>query len=120
MRECSFSFDFLYSVLFFQDFDIAGDYDPMLPDSECLRVVYEIITSLELGDFVIKVHICSKLLFVSGHYGLPCFVHSSLWSLLPWDMSLKVWIFCKCGSWLKKMLQVKIHSILYCQCYLFI
>lgn len=38
------------------DFDIAGDYGPMLPDAECLRIVHEILTELELGDFVIKIN----------------------------------------------------------------
>lgn len=40
----------------FQDFDIAGQYDPMLPDSECLRIIYEALKSLELGPFTIKVN----------------------------------------------------------------
>ncbi|GFG31095.1 hypothetical protein Cfor_04594 [Coptotermes formosanus] len=38
------------------DFDIAGQYDPMIPDVECVRVVSEILTSLNIGDFVIKVN----------------------------------------------------------------
>ena len=41
--------------LFIQDFDIAGQYDPMLPDAECIKIVAEILTNLKLGDFVIKV-----------------------------------------------------------------
>ncbi len=40
----------------FQDFDIAGTYDPMLPDAECLKIVAEILSSLNIGDFTIKVH----------------------------------------------------------------
>ena len=40
---------------FFQDFDIAGQYDPMLPDAECIRIVVEILKSLDIGDFVVKV-----------------------------------------------------------------
>jgi histidyl-tRNA synthetase len=39
-----------------QDFDIAGQYDPMIPDVECVRVVSEVLTSLQLGDFLIKVN----------------------------------------------------------------
>jgi histidyl-tRNA synthetase len=39
-----------------QDFDIAGQYDPMIPDVECVRVVSEILASLQLGDFIIKVN----------------------------------------------------------------
>uniref|UniRef100_F6ZY44 histidine--tRNA ligase n=1 Tax=Ciona intestinalis TaxID=7719 RepID=F6ZY44_CIOIN len=38
------------------DFDIAGHYDPMIPDAECLRIVSEILSELKLGDFVIKVN----------------------------------------------------------------
>ena len=43
----------LISVI--QDFDIAGQYDVMLPDAECVEIVAEILSSLNLGDFVIKV-----------------------------------------------------------------
>ena len=39
-----------------QDFDIAGEYDPMLPDAECVRIMSEILSGLELGTFVIKVN----------------------------------------------------------------
>ncbi|XP_046395364.1 histidine--tRNA ligase, cytoplasmic isoform X2 [Ischnura elegans] len=38
------------------DFDIAGQYDAMIPDAECVKVATEILSSLELGDFVIKVN----------------------------------------------------------------
>ena len=38
-----------------QDFDIAGEYDPMIPDAECVRIVVEILSQLKLGSFVIKV-----------------------------------------------------------------
>jgi histidyl-tRNA synthetase len=42
---------------FFQcDFDIAGAYDPMLPDAECVKVVSEILSTLDIGDFVIKLN----------------------------------------------------------------
>jgi histidyl-tRNA synthetase len=37
-----------------QDFDIAGSYDPMLPDVECLKIVSEILTNLQIGSFLIK------------------------------------------------------------------
>uniref|UniRef100_A0A8C4NB95 histidine--tRNA ligase n=1 Tax=Eptatretus burgeri TaxID=7764 RepID=A0A8C4NB95_EPTBU len=36
------------------DFDIAGVYDAMIPDAECLKIVHEILTGLQLGDFLIK------------------------------------------------------------------
>uniref|UniRef100_A0A914ZEW8 histidine--tRNA ligase n=1 Tax=Parascaris univalens TaxID=6257 RepID=A0A914ZEW8_PARUN len=42
---------------FFQcDFDIAGQYDAMVPEAECLRVIDEVMSALELGDFQIKLN----------------------------------------------------------------
>ncbi|XP_047989763.1 histidine--tRNA ligase, cytoplasmic isoform X2 [Leguminivora glycinivorella] len=38
------------------DFDIAGQYDPMVPDAECLRVVSEILDALDIGKYVLKVN----------------------------------------------------------------
>ena len=38
------------------DFDIAGLYDPMIPDAECIRVVVEILRELNLSQFQIKVN----------------------------------------------------------------
>ncbi|XP_072791401.1 histidine--tRNA ligase, cytoplasmic isoform X2 [Taeniopygia guttata] len=43
-------------VLELRDFDIAGQFDPMIPDAECLKIVHEILSDLQLGDFVIKVN----------------------------------------------------------------
>lgn len=39
------------------DIDIAGNYDPMLPDAEIIKVVNDILTALKLGsEFTIKVN----------------------------------------------------------------
>jgi len=38
------------------DFDIAGDYALMIPDSEVLSVVCEILQALEIGEFTVKVN----------------------------------------------------------------
>lgn len=38
------------------DFDIAGDYAPMIPDAEVLSVVQEILTTLDIGQFTVKVN----------------------------------------------------------------
>ncbi|XP_077287405.1 histidine--tRNA ligase isoform X2 [Arctopsyche grandis] len=38
------------------DFDIAGTFDPMIPDAECVRVVVEILESLDIGQFVVKLN----------------------------------------------------------------
>ena len=42
---------------FFQcDFDIAGTYSTMVPDSEVIKVMVEILEGLEIGDFCIKLN----------------------------------------------------------------
>ncbi|ELW54063.1 Histidyl-tRNA synthetase, cytoplasmic [Tupaia chinensis] len=38
------------------DFDIAGQFDPMIPDAECLKIMCEILSSLQIGDFLVKVN----------------------------------------------------------------
>ncbi|KAI9002303.1 hypothetical protein BC832DRAFT_532865 [Gaertneriomyces semiglobifer] len=38
------------------DFDIAGTYDSMVPDAEIMRVMFEILTALEIGKFTIKIN----------------------------------------------------------------
>lgn len=38
------------------DFDVAGTYDAMIPDSEILRVLSECLTALDLGEFTIKIN----------------------------------------------------------------
>ncbi|GAA5995492.1 hypothetical protein JCM5350_006012, partial [Sporobolomyces pararoseus] len=38
------------------DFDIAGVYDPMLPDAEILAIACEVLESLEIGEFTIKLN----------------------------------------------------------------
>ncbi|XP_063900027.1 histidine--tRNA ligase, cytoplasmic-like [Zophobas morio] len=53
------------------DFDIAGIYDPLLPDADCLRVVYEIMQSLELGDFIIKINHRKILNGLFEYCGVP-------------------------------------------------
>ncbi|KAF3938517.1 hypothetical protein ABW19_dt0206748 [Dactylella cylindrospora] len=38
------------------DFDIAGNYDPMLPDAEIMRITVEILDGLNIGDYTIKLN----------------------------------------------------------------
>lgn len=38
------------------DFDIAGSFDPMIPDSEVLTILSETLTKLNVGPFTIKVN----------------------------------------------------------------
>lgn len=49
---------FLYLIFFysFKDFDIAGTCDLMLPDAECVKVVSEILNTLDIGEYVIKLN----------------------------------------------------------------
>lgn len=55
-----------------QDFDIAGQYDAMIPDAECLKIVHEILSELQLGDFRIKVcQVHLHLQTVFGRRDLP-------------------------------------------------
>lgn len=39
-----------------QDFDIAGTYDPMVPDAEILSMLCEALTALDIGAFTVKVN----------------------------------------------------------------
>lgn len=47
--------------LFGQDFDIAGQYDAMIPDAECVKLVSEILSQLDLGEYIIKVGLYQTL-----------------------------------------------------------
>jgi histidyl-tRNA synthetase len=38
------------------DFDIAGNYDAMLPDAECVKIVDQILSCMDVGKFQIKVN----------------------------------------------------------------
>ncbi|OUC40968.1 histidine--tRNA ligase, partial [Trichinella nativa] len=38
------------------DFDIAGSYDPMIPEAECLKIVAEIMNAVDLNAFELKVN----------------------------------------------------------------
>lgn len=45
-----------FQELFQCDFDIAGDYAIMVPDSEVVKVLVEILTELDLGEFEIRLN----------------------------------------------------------------
>jgi histidyl-tRNA synthetase len=38
------------------DYDIAGQYELMIPDAEVLRVMCEVLSSLDLGVFTVKIN----------------------------------------------------------------
>ncbi|KAJ2073915.1 Cytoplasmic and mitochondrial histidine tRNA synthetase [Coemansia sp. S155-1] len=51
------------------DYDIAGVYDPMIPDAECVRVAVNVLTQLDVGKFVVKLNhrkILDAIFEVSG------------------------------------------------------
>ncbi|KAK8738851.1 hypothetical protein OTU49_003703 [Cherax quadricarinatus] len=53
------------------DFDIAGQYDAMIPDAECVQLVHQVLLKLNLGDFIIKVNHRKILDGVFGACGVP-------------------------------------------------
>src|SRR5207302_2011472 len=38
------------------DYDIAGTYDPMIPDADCIKVLSEILDELEIGSYTIRLN----------------------------------------------------------------
>lgn len=53
------------------DFDIAGRYDPMIPDAECIRVIAEALECLDLGPYSIKINHRSLLDGILASCGVP-------------------------------------------------
>ncbi|KAG8770163.1 Cytoplasmic and mitochondrial histidine tRNA synthetase [Ceratobasidium sp. 428] len=53
------------------DFDIAGVFDPMVPDSEILCIVTEALTALDIPDFTIKINHRKILDGIFGLCGVP-------------------------------------------------
>ncbi|CAE6534423.1 unnamed protein product [Rhizoctonia solani] len=53
------------------DFDIAGLYDPMVPDAEILCILSEALTALDITDFTIKINHRKILDGIFGLCGVP-------------------------------------------------
>ncbi|WFD27842.1 histidine--tRNA ligase [Malassezia nana] len=53
------------------DFDIAGTYDAMVPDAECLCVLVETLDALEIEDFKVKVNHRKLLDAIFAICGVP-------------------------------------------------
>ncbi|KAK4324245.1 hypothetical protein Pmani_005085 [Petrolisthes manimaculis] len=53
------------------DFDIAGQYDAMIPDAECVQLVHQVLSRLDLGDFTIKINHRKILDGLFGVCGVP-------------------------------------------------
>jgi len=73
------------------DFDIAGIYGQMVPDSECVCVVCEILDALPIGNFVIKINHRCLLDAVLDLCGVPAEKFRSICSSVdkldkePWE-----------------------------------
>ena len=73
------------------DFDIAGVYGRMVPDSECLVVVCEILDSLPIGNFGIKLNHRRLLDAILDICGVPADKFRTICSAVdkldkePWD-----------------------------------
>lgn len=80
-----------YIYIFFKDFDIAGQYDPMIPDVECVRVVSEALQVLDLGPYLIKLNHRSLLDGIFAACGVPQSKFRSICSAVdkldksPWE-----------------------------------
>uniref|UniRef100_A0A646QFZ5 histidine--tRNA ligase n=1 Tax=Hemiscolopendra marginata TaxID=943146 RepID=A0A646QFZ5_9MYRI len=73
------------------DFDIAGQYDIMIPDVECLKIIVEVLSALNLGEFKIKIN---HRKFLDGLFevcGVPSHMFTTICSSvdkldkLPWE-----------------------------------
>ena len=53
------------------DFDIAGQYDPMMSDAECIRIISEALQSLDVGPYAIKFNHRSLLDGIFAACGVP-------------------------------------------------
>ncbi|XP_053974611.1 histidine--tRNA ligase, cytoplasmic isoform X1 [Hylaeus volcanicus] len=53
------------------DFDIAGQYDPMMPDVECILIISEALRSLDIGPYTIKLNHRSLLDGIFAACGVP-------------------------------------------------
>uniref|UniRef100_A0A0N5AEM4 histidine--tRNA ligase n=1 Tax=Syphacia muris TaxID=451379 RepID=A0A0N5AEM4_9BILA len=52
------------------DFDVVGQYDSMLPDAECLRIIVEVMKQLGLTNYKIKLSHCSIMEGLIGACGI--------------------------------------------------
>eukprot|EP01132_Coremiostelium_polycephalum_P010275 gene10275-12603_t len=53
------------------DFDIAGEYDLMVPDAECLRLICEILDNVRVGKYLIKLNHRKLLDSIFAICGVP-------------------------------------------------
>ena len=62
------------------DFDIAGEYDPMIPDAEIVCILNEVLTDLKIGSFRIKINHRGLLDAIFEYAGVPREKFTSIFS----------------------------------------
>uniref|UniRef100_A0A182XVD5 histidine--tRNA ligase n=1 Tax=Anopheles stephensi TaxID=30069 RepID=A0A182XVD5_ANOST len=73
------------------DFDIAGMYDPMLPDAECVKIVCEILNEVGVGEFMVRLNHRKLLDGMLEVCGVPAKMFRAVCSSIdkldktPWD-----------------------------------
>eukprot|EP01119_Soliformovum_irregulare_P000115 TRINITY_DN1009_c0_g1_i1.p1 TRINITY_DN1009_c0_g1~~TRINITY_DN1009_c0_g1_i1.p1 ORF type:complete len:491 (+),score=177.68 TRINITY_DN1009_c0_g1_i1:339-1811(+) len=73
------------------DFDIAGEFDLMIPDAEAIAIMDEILRALDIGDFVIKINHRKILDGIFAICGVPSNLFRPICSAVdkldktPWD-----------------------------------
>ncbi|KRZ79710.1 Histidine--tRNA ligase, cytoplasmic [Trichinella papuae] len=73
------------------DFDIAGSYDPMIPEAECLKIVAEIMNAVDLNAFELKINHRKLLDGILAVCGVPDNQFSTICSSIdkldkqPWE-----------------------------------
>ncbi|EFA82934.1 histidine-tRNA ligase [Heterostelium album PN500] len=73
------------------DFDIAGEYDLMIPDAECIKLICEILDQIKVGNYLIKLNHRRLLDAIFAICGVPEDKFRSICSAVdkldksPWD-----------------------------------
>lgn len=83
------------------DFDIAGVYPPMIPDAEILKIMSEVLTTLDLGPFMIKLNHRKLLDAMMAVAGVPADKFRPICSAIdkldkePWEAVKQEMVFEK-------------------------
>ena len=61
----------LISIIVQCDIDFAGDYEAMLTDAECIKIVCDILKELDMNNFTVKVNHRKILDGIFEYCGVP-------------------------------------------------
>ncbi|OLL22725.1 Histidine--tRNA ligase, mitochondrial [Neolecta irregularis DAH-3] len=67
------------------DFDIAGSFDPMIPDAEIIKILCKVLADLDIGSFTVKLNHRKLLDGIFQICGVPDSLIRPISSALPWD-----------------------------------